>query len=76
MSTDFIAEEWDTRKKDSNTADTTEEVTLAQVAAIAASLLMQNHVVNEQQRRQPISNGHGESNSWRDAGRREVLRRM
>ena len=75
MSTDFIAEEWDTRKKDSVPEETTQGLPPAQVAAIAASLLMQNHVENEQQRRQPVSDGQGESNKWRDAGRREVLHR-
>jgi len=75
MSTDFIAEEWDTRPKDNVPEKTTQEMAPAQVAAIAASLLMQSHVENEQQRRQPVSDGQGESNKWRDAGRREVLRR-
>ncbi len=75
MSTDFIAEEWDTRKKDGIVEETTGEVVPAQVAAIAASLLMQNHIENEQQRRQPVSDGQGDINKWRDTGRREVLRR-
>ena len=77
ISTDFIAEEWDPHKKEVVVVEETpDEVTPTQVAAIAASLLMQSHVANEQQRRQPISNGQGEVNKWRDAGRREVLRRI
>ncbi|GAC1423958.1 MAG: acetyl-CoA carboxylase biotin carboxylase subunit [Ktedonobacteraceae bacterium] len=76
MSTDFIAEEWDTRKKESVPEEATHGVAAVQVAAIAASLLMQNHVENEQQRRQPVSDGQGNINKWRDAGRREVLRRV
>ncbi|GAC1649569.1 MAG: acetyl-CoA carboxylase biotin carboxylase subunit [Ktedonobacteraceae bacterium] len=76
MSTDFIAEEWDTRTKDRLPEEMTNELVPTQIAAIAASLLMQNHVENEQQRRQPLSNGQDGINKWRDAGRREVLRRM
>ncbi len=76
MSTDFIAEEWDTRKKDGIVEETADAVVPAQVAAIAASLLMQNYVENEQQRRQPVSDAQGDIiNKWRDTGRREVLRR-
>ncbi len=76
MSTDFIAEEWDTRKKDSVSEEIVQEIAPEQVAAIAASLLMQSHTENEQQRRKPTSDGQGDSNKWRDAGRREVLRRV
>jgi len=74
MSTDFIAEEWDTRNKAA--AEPVAEISAAQIAAIAASVLMQGHVENEQQRRQPVSEGQGDANKWRDTGRREVLRRM
>jgi hypothetical protein len=31
--------------------------------------------MQEQQRRQPLSDGVGEVNRWRDASRRELLRR-
>ncbi len=77
LSTDFIAEEWDPRKKDAVVQEATPdtEATPEQIAAIAASLLMQSHVAEEQQRRQPVADGQGETNKWRDAGRREVLRR-
>ncbi len=74
MSTDFIAEEWDTRPKSETIEAETGEITAEQIAAIAASLLMQSHTHNE--RRQPVSDEQGEVNKWRDAGRREVLRRV
>ncbi len=81
MSTDFIAEEWDTRKKDivsdeQQTHEGNRELTPSEVAAIAATLLMQNRMEEEKQRRQPASNGQGETNRWRDVGRKEVLRRI
>lgn len=76
MSTDFIAEEWETGKKDVGQQENTGEPAPAQVAAIAASMLMQQHVESEQQRRQPVSsNGGGDGNKWRDTARREILRR-
>ena len=85
MSTDFIAEEWDTHKQQTEEdAIEADELTGAldtptpeQVAAIAASLLMQNHLDNEQQRRRPAADGsaNGDTNKWRDVARREMLRR-
>jgi len=75
ISTDFIAEEWDTRQKDAMPEEGANELAPSHVAAIAASLLMQNRIEHEQQRRQPVSDGQGDINKWRDAGRREVLRR-
>ncbi len=77
ISTDFIAEEWDTRNKDVVPEEGADNQLAADhIASIAASLLMQNRVENEQQRRQPVSDGQGDINKWRDAGRREVLRRI
>lgn len=79
MSTDFIAEEWDPHKKDVVVGDAMidTDVTVAQIAAIAASLMMQSRIADEQQRRQPVADVYdGEANKWRDAGRREVLRRI
>ena len=85
MSTDFIAEEWDTRKKrpeedalEANELEgTPTSPTPEQVATIAASLLMQSHLDNEQQRRRPAADGNanGDTNKWRDVARREMLRR-
>src|SRR5581483_4596134 len=79
MSTDFIAEEWDTRKRDSEArmpieGIANEELAPAQVAAIVGSLLMQEQMEQEKLRRQPATDGHEESSRWRDASRREILR--
>jgi len=81
MSTDFIAEEWDTRKQRPEPevvqADATEgEISPAQVAAIVGSLLMQEQAEEEKLRRQPVTSGNGgeEGSRWRLAARREVLR--
>lgn len=76
FSTDFIAEEWETRPKGIvDEAAATEEISDAQVAAIVGSLLMHEQVEQEQQRRQPLTDGAGVGNPWRDASRRELLRR-
>jgi acetyl-CoA carboxylase biotin carboxylase subunit len=69
FSTDFIAEEWDRRKK---TAITDEP---AQVAAIVGTLLMQEQQETEKARRQPVADGVSGMNRWREAARREILRR-
>ena len=81
MSTDFIAEEWDTRKQrpatEEDQASTTEDdISAAQVAAIIGSLLMQEQAEEEKLRRQPVTGGsNGEETSrWRLAARREVLK--
>ncbi len=84
FSTDFIAEEWDTRNKNAveeAILEAAEEKSLssAQVAALVGSLLMNQQQEAEKLRRQPISgngNGDGDGSRWRDASRREVLRRM
>jgi acetyl-CoA carboxylase biotin carboxylase subunit len=81
MSTDFIAEEWDTRKQRSATEEdqvgmTDGDISAAQVAAIIGSLLMQEQAEEEKLRRQPVTGGSNgeESSRWRLAARREVLR--
>jgi acetyl-CoA carboxylase biotin carboxylase subunit len=68
MSTDFIAEQWDTR--------TQQEFSPADVAAVAGSLLMHEQVELEKLRRQPVTDDHRETHRWRDVARREMLRRM
>lgn len=78
LSTDFIAEEWDTRQRSSEVVQTAEdeqeqELTLEQIVAIATSLLMQEHVEQEKRRFQALSNGHEDASRWRDAGRRGIL---
>lgn len=79
ISTDFIAQEWDTRNKQASAEATPESETNAptpeEIAAIAASLLMQEHLDDEQQRRRPTSDGLAETHKWRDLARREMLRR-
>src|SRR5450432_2874388 len=82
LSTDFIAEEWDTREhsvplmpgediQDGQSA----ELTPAQVAAVMGGLLMHEQLATEKQRRQPVANTDGERSRWRDASRKEALRR-
>lgn len=75
FSTDFIAEEWDTRKKDSVGEEVPSTLQPAQVAAIVGTLLMQEQQETEKARRQPVADGIGEGNRWREATRREILRR-
>jgi acetyl/propionyl-CoA carboxylase alpha subunit len=94
LSTDFIAEEWETRKKHEahhGHAAHHEHATQAekaesekaeempgppQLAALVGSLLMQEQVEEEKLRRQPAGENGVETSRWRDAGRREALRRM
>jgi acetyl-CoA carboxylase biotin carboxylase subunit len=81
--TDFIAEEWDTRKKQEVPAEEEkgdgvgeEALTPAQISAIAGGLLMQEQMEEEKLRRQPADENGVEISRWRDAGRREAMRRM
>jgi acetyl-CoA carboxylase biotin carboxylase subunit len=85
MSTDFVAEEWDTRNVETPLtvatvadAGTENSLTLEEVAAIAGSLLMDEQVEEEKLRRRPAGeNGDGaERSRWRDRGWREALRSM
>jgi acetyl-CoA carboxylase biotin carboxylase subunit len=83
MSTDFIAEEWDTRKKvlaaeegDARYNGTNGQLDPAQVAAVVGSLLMQKQTDEEKLRRQAVSGENGEESRWRMAGRQEMLRRL
>ena len=87
LSTDFIAEEWDTREKPSltvpaeNRSDIQDEqpaeLATVQVAAIIGGLLMHEQLAREKQRRQlSSSNTDGERSRWRDVARKEMLRRM
>ncbi len=81
LSTDFVAEEWDTRPKEGVLAAASETVdsaqatpTEAEVAALIGGLLMHEHIEAEKLRRRPRSEANGTANSWRDAGRREAMR--
>ena len=83
MSTDFIAEEWDTRDvgaqfiASAETVENKEEVpTSSQIAAIVGGLLMNEQVEAEKLRRRPLSENGAETSRWRDAGRRGALRGM
>ncbi len=86
LSTDFIAEEWDTREKSALIVPDEEgnnpqdgqpgELAPAQVAAIVGGLLLHEQLSEEKQRRQPASTDNGERSRWRDASRKESLRRM
>jgi acetyl-CoA carboxylase biotin carboxylase subunit len=79
LSTDFIAETWDTRPKetagDDNIIENSSELPLTQVAALAASLLMQSEAGSAKARQQVATSEQQETSRWRDAARREILRR-
>jgi hypothetical protein len=82
LSTDFVAEEWETRKKhaahvekeESQKAD--EMLSSSQLAALVGGLLMQEQVKEEKLRRRPAVENGAETSRWRDVGRKEGLRRM
>ena len=80
LSTDFIAEEWDTRNAQfiaPNSVDTTNDaIPPSQIAALVGALLMNQQVEEEKLRRIPVGENGAETSRWRDAGRREILRRM
>ncbi len=80
LSTDFVAEEWETRKAEPPVvaSDNVEALLIApeQVAALVGSLLMNEHIEAEKLRRHPVSEDGAEMSRWRDAGRREILRRI
>ncbi len=81
FSTDFIAEEWDTREKPvdeesgEGLAEQPAELTPAQVAAIVGGVLMHEQLAVEKQRRLLPSNNDQERSRWREASRKEALRR-
>jgi acetyl-CoA carboxylase biotin carboxylase subunit len=75
MSTDFVAEEWDTRNVGAALV-ATQEPTPDQVAALVGSLLMNEHVEAEKLRRRPAVDNNGTASRWRDVGRKEATRGM
>lgn len=79
FSTDFIAEEWETRRQAivEEKQEVGEELDMAQVAALVGSLLMHEQMREEKDRRRIAADtGDGERSRWREAGRAEILRRM
>lgn len=76
FSTDFVAEEWDTRKKAPATVDeaTEKEIAPEQVAAIVGSLLANEQMEVEKLRRRPVVEANGNGSRWRDVGWKEALR--
>lgn len=86
FSTDFIAEEWDGRslgatvfvgqEHGSQEQERENDVSPEQIAAIMGSLLLDERIERERLRRQTASNWEGERSRWRDASRREALRRL
>jgi len=88
LSTDFVAEEWESRKKhavhqkhvahvEQEESEKAEELPdSAQVAALVGALLMQEQVKEEKLRRGPAFENGAETSRWREAGRRETLRRL
>ncbi len=83
FSTDFIAEEWRGSKQEvvheEEQAAQSQNGELApeSIAAIAASLLLQDAVEQEQARRHPASSSdHQNGSRWRDLSRKDALRRL
>jgi len=80
FSTDFIAEEWETRPKEVAREQQNGEITMdggldtAQIAAIVGGLLMYEQVEEDKLRRRPAANGSAETSRWREAARKGILR--
>ena len=87
LSTDFVAEEWDTHNMTpdqhvgatlvvAQEATPVGELTPDQVAALVGSLLMHENVEAEKLRRRPAAEAdeNGTRSRWRDVGRREAMR--
>ena len=83
FSTDFVAEEWDTRnvaaplavgREPALVEETAATVSSAQVAALVGSLLANEHIEAEKLRRRPVVAASEVVSRWREAGRREALR--
>ena len=76
FSTDFIAEEWEPRRTQTQPqASPAPGLSTGQIAALAASLLSDEANETERLRRRAHdANGDGVVSRWRDAARREALR--
>ena len=88
LSTDFVAEEWESRKEhashhghvahvEKEESEKAEEMlSPSQLAALVGGLLLQEQVKEEKLRRRPAFENGIETSRWRDVGRKEGLRRM
>ncbi len=76
MSTDFVAEEWDTRKRQEASNEDESALAPAQLAAVVGGLLMNEYIELEKLRRRPVTSDRTETTRWRDLARKEALRRM
>src|SRR5205823_5402230 len=73
LSTDFVAEEWDTQNP-IPAPESEAPLSTDQIAALVGSLLTNEHIEAEKLRRRPVVEAGEALNRWRDAGRREALR--
>jgi acetyl-CoA carboxylase biotin carboxylase subunit len=81
LSTDFIAEEWETRPHGMELLPNYEEqeateLSDVQVAALVGSLLMHEQVEEEKLRRRPAGNGVSNTSRWLEAARKEAARHI
>ncbi|GHO86772.1 acetyl-CoA carboxylase biotin carboxylase subunit [Dictyobacter formicarum] len=91
FSTDFIAEEWEGRQKvadlrlqpeaafadgQNGSKPHSEELSLEQLAALVGGLMAQEHLEQEQARRQPVAQNAAATSRWSDVARRDGLRRI
>ncbi len=80
FSTDFVAEEWEPNQgalAADEQSHLSSELPASQIAALVGGLLMQESRETEKIRRYPGSQSNSQETSrWRDASRRELLRRI
>jgi acetyl-CoA carboxylase biotin carboxylase subunit len=82
FSTDFIAEEWRGSKQEvvheeeQAAQSQNGELEPESIASIAASLLLQDAIEQEQARRHPASSDYQNGSRWRDLSRKDALRRL
>jgi len=64
------------QKNNVRVAGTAQFIAPEQIAALVGGLLLNQQVEEEKLRRIPVGENGAETSRWRDAGRREILRRM
>lgn len=82
MSTDFIAEEWETRKTmepvvppaEAKKASENGALAPGDIAALVGGILLNQRIEEEKLRRTPAGENGAERSRWRDAARRDALR--